>query len=390
MIFDRLVLRNVGLYAGSNIFELAPSSAGKPIILVGGLNGAGKTTLLEALQLGLYGSDSPAAPRGAAAYRAHLDELIHRGADPEEGASIQIGFRRFVSGREESLSLTRFWKSGEKGVIESLNIERDGEPDAFLAEHWSETMESYLPARLARLFFFDGEQIKEMAEEDGAGEILTTAIHSLLGLDLVEELCTDLQTLERRKRGEVVRDEARATALKLEKELALAVAASERGAQNCARLETEIVLSQNELKSLQADFRKKGGETFLRLNDLTTEKAAIEQEIAGLETTLREFADGPAPLLLVMDRLAEVQELATAEMTNRQQKILAEAEGTRDRRIAKELAKAGLGEDVKSLLASLLENNIITPNPAHMIKGIIMESIKSQMFSITSNHRLTA
>jgi DNA sulfur modification protein DndD len=355
MIFDRLILRNVGLYAGINRFELAPSASARPIILIGGLNGAGKTTLLESLQLGLYGSESPAAPRGAAAYRTHLEEMIHRGTAPEEGASIQIDFRRFVAGREEVLSLRRSWRRGEKDLIESLNVERDGNPDAFLAEHWNETMESFLPARLAQLFFFDGEQIKEMAEEDGAGEILATAIHSLLGLDLVEELCLDLQTLERRKRNEGVRDEARETAQKLERDLALAVAASEQGAQNCARLETEIALLQKDLGKLQADFRKNGGETFLRLNELTAERVAAEQEVAALEAALRELADGPAPLLLVMDQLEAVQTQATEELRDRQQQGLAEAERTRDRRIVNELAKANLSAEVKDLLATLLE-----------------------------------
>ena len=53
-------------------------------------------------------------------------------------------------------------------------------------------------------FFFDGEQIKELAEGGHAAEILGTAIHSLLDLDLVDRLEIDLKVFERRKKAEGV------------------------------------------------------------------------------------------------------------------------------------------------------------------------------------------
>ena len=51
MIFERLTLRNYGVFLGRHEIALAPTSAEAPIILIGGLNGAGKTSILEAVRL---------------------------------------------------------------------------------------------------------------------------------------------------------------------------------------------------------------------------------------------------------------------------------------------------------------------------------------------------
>src|SRR5262249_10194950 len=125
---------------------------------------------------------------------------IHRGIDPREGASVAIHFRRAVDGEMHSYRLVRAWREGARGLEETLDVFSDGQPDLLLTEHWEEYIESYIPSSISHLFFFDAEQIKELAEGEQAAELLGRAVHSLLGLDLVGRLETDLLALERRMR----------------------------------------------------------------------------------------------------------------------------------------------------------------------------------------------
>ena len=73
----------------------------------------------------------------------------------------------------------------------------DEERDDFYTEHWEQFIENYLPSGVAHLFFFDGEQIEELADAENSSKILETAIHSLLGLELIKRLDEDLKILER-------------------------------------------------------------------------------------------------------------------------------------------------------------------------------------------------
>ena len=96
--------------------------------------------------------------------------------------------------------LHRSWRVGVKGIEETLRVIRDGEFDEVSTEHWDEIIEAYLPVGISNLFFFDGEQIKDLAEGGNAAVILGTAISSLLGLDLVDRLEADLSCLSGKRK----------------------------------------------------------------------------------------------------------------------------------------------------------------------------------------------
>ena len=206
MILDSIILENFGAYGGRQEANLTPEE-GKPIILFGGLNGGGKTTLLDAIQLAFYGAKARTSNRGRLAYKDYLRDSIHRGTDPSEGAAVIIRFRRMIDGEPRHFELRRSWRQGVKGIEETVRVLREGLPDDVFTDHWDEVIDAYLPSSIAHLFFFDGEQIKDLAEGGHAAEILGTAVHSLLGLDLVDRLEGDLKVFERRKRAESL-DEA--------------------------------------------------------------------------------------------------------------------------------------------------------------------------------------
>ncbi|WP_242424691.1 AAA family ATPase, partial [Frankia sp. EI5c] len=206
MIIDELVLENVGTFAGRQSIKLSSPSTKKPITLIGGLNGAGKTTILEAIHLVLYGSLAQVSGRRSGSYDKYLRGLIHRGVPHTVGAAIEISFHARQEGVQRKYWVRRSWRSTGASVREILLVSVDGRHDAALASTWSDQIETFLPRGIAGLFFFDGEQIEALADMDRSREVLDSALASLLGLDLVERLNTDLAVLRRRHRNHQVPD----------------------------------------------------------------------------------------------------------------------------------------------------------------------------------------
>lgn len=357
MIIDRITLTNFGLYAGRQEFNLTPPGKDKPVVLIGGMNGGGKTTLLDAIHLAFYGPEGQCAGRDTMPYKKYLAAMIHRGADPQEGASIEIQFRRVTDGVWRTVTVKRSWLVEDKGVQELVEVLVDGEPDAVLSEHWMEYIENYLPAKLAGLFFFDGEQIARMAEDAHAAGILETALNSLLGLDLVERLKNDLTVLDRQQRKKFATEAEQATVDRLKEELDQAVGACEAATQELSQQNGLLARLQKELSDHKADFRKNGGDLYLQREQLEQERERIHGETEHLEEELRELAAGPAPLLLIRDLLAEVDRQAQAEMSCKRNVLLAEEEAKRDAKILKSLQRHKLPTEMLDTIARTLEQH---------------------------------
>ena len=84
MLFERLLVQNLGVFRGEHALDLVPADPQKPIVLVGALNGSGKTTVIESLQLALYGKRAGYGWRGATAYAQYLEQVRNRNAKTTE------------------------------------------------------------------------------------------------------------------------------------------------------------------------------------------------------------------------------------------------------------------------------------------------------------------
>lgn len=341
MILDRIVLDNFGAYAGRQQCILTPED-GKPVILFGGMNGGGKTTLLDSVQLAFYGAKAKLSNRGRLGYRDYLRECIHRGTDPVEGAAVTVQFRRMMEGEVRYFELQRSWREGPKGIEETVRVSRDGEPDDLLTEHWEETIEAYLPVGIAHLFFFDGEQIKELAEGGHAAEIVGTAIHSLLGLDLVERLNTDLKVFERRKRAETLDPTALLAIRQAEEEVAHLDEEEGKLALEEGALVNEAGRLGEKVRQAEDRFRSEGGDLFLQRQELDSALARLQGEREAIETELRALAAGPLPLLMVVPQLLEAETQARHETEIRRARVLGEALEERDQDVLHLLESEGL------------------------------------------------
>ncbi|MEG3172146.1 DNA sulfur modification protein DndD [Sphingomonas sp. ZB1N12] len=308
MILDELVLHDFGVYGGRQSLTLTPSSSDKPIVLVGGLNGGGKTTILEALQLCLFGGAAPSAARSAGGYEEHLRRRIHRGTGVQE-AGVELAFRHTSNGVEQSYRVVRSWAVGRGGSCrETLEILRDGRIDRLATDNWPEQVEEFMPARIASLFLFDGEKVESYADPEEAPALIATAVHNLLGLDIVERLGMDLSALERRKRVDATgpqvvtpADEARDD-LERRREQRLALQ-RELAANNDA-----LDRANRDLRTADERFRREGGDLYAVRDTLEANAAAAARHRSDEERQLRETAAGAAPLLMVHELLAAVAE----------------------------------------------------------------------------------
>ncbi len=363
MVIDRLVVDNVGIFAGRNSMELRPPQ-GRPIILVGGLNGGGKTTILEAIHLCLYGRNASWSHRNKQGYLDYLGSLINHHADPGTGAKVELTFERMNDGEAVRFTVIRSWKVERGTVRENVDAFRNGEHDPLLSQNWEEYIEAYLPGKLANLFFFDGEQIAELAERESASRILSSAVQTLLGLDVVGRLDSDLVILDRRKRTEMKSDADRARIEDLRKTLEAAEREVEQIRNQNLELNTDLLRLRQELSDWKKRYRKSGGDLFDRREQFEAERAVIQRDLTQAEANLREIAAGIAPLLLVEKQLSRVETHVERELEARHHKIVAEAEKARDGRILKELKGKVSDEVLKTIdrtLAKFRPDNVAFP-----------------------------
>lgn len=318
---------------------LTPPSKDKPIILLGGLNGGGKTTLLDGLQLALYGKNAHCSNRGELGYEEFLRRSVHRDANPQEGAEIEIGFRHTTEGTEHSYRVNRSWSENGKGVKDTIKIYRDGNLDELLSDQWTEHVETFIPNGISALFFFDGEKIEQLADVANASRVLSTAIHSLLGIDLVDRLTTDLGVLERRKRFASRSNETQKSIEEIQQDIhRLDELLSSMAIQETS-VRSELEGAEKHFTNVKTQFRLAGGELIAQREKILTEKITAETRLREAERELRDLAGDFAPLLLIKDLLADVVIQSEKETSVQESKLLGKLLKKRDEQLIDVIAQ---------------------------------------------------
>lgn len=359
MIFHEVKLHNFRALAGTQSINLQVNGAGRPVILVGALNGSGKTSLFEAIQLVLYGAEAPGKFRNQKDYKQFLADAINRGTSMVEGAWVELTFERAIEGELRIYTVRRSWRQTSKGIQETLRVLKDGDPDTVLADHWGEFMESFLPARIAQLFFFDGEQIEAMVEPEAMQATLASAFHNLLGLDLISQLDVDLNTLERRKRIDKrsTADRKRISLLEEEKEKGFKRVEQEK--QRLAQINGQLSRAREVQRKAEEEFRSKGGNIFQEQDQLVKQRESVKQRLDEAQERIRKLAAGPAPFLMVEALLKETVQEVEAELGREEGRLVAEAEAERDKRILAQIKKQLDTKSLQSVKEALEQTRVM-------------------------------
>lgn len=356
MLLHKVSLEEFGAYRGKQSLNLL-TKKNRPIILIGGLNGCGKTTLLDAIQLTLYGPRARCSGRGNRTYETYLRESINRRADPAGGASVGLEFTVPVEGRMHYYKVVRSWHLSGKSVREYLNVYLDEDYGAkqtatgrrkqpelqyskVLSETWPDYIEDLLPLEVASLFFFDGEKIESLADPDRAASVIESAVHSLLGVNTVEQLRADLLALQRRQRLSDEHEEALAGIGDLERELESAndlVTATE---QELAESQVRLDRAEREREAVDTAFRKAGGSLYERRSQLEADRDRLAGELKSSRESLVGLASGALPLAMLKDKLDDLARQAERERAARQAGQVLDVLEERDRWLLETLAQS--------------------------------------------------
>lgn len=338
MILRSLTLDGVGPYADLQKLEFAVGER-RPVTLVGGLNGAGKTTLIRSLFQALYGARALGELGSQRSYGAFLADAINH---ERTGAMLELNL--VIPGLRDNNPITvrRSW--GEKARSDQLDVIVGEAYDEELSESWDETIEQIAPLGVARLFFFDGERIEALADLDSAAESLRTAVGSLLGLDLVSQLQTDLGAVQRRvlRAGNTVSTE-KLEQRQAELDAAETILADARGETQA--LESELEAAEGEHRQAEAAARAVGGDLVAERGELEAkaEEAAEGEGVAWQR--LRDLASDPfAPLGLVPSLLEGLAETAERDRQRKLGADLLDVLAERDAWLLAEIERLGLAE----------------------------------------------
>ena len=306
MLLKRLTLTNYGLYSGSTVLDLAPRNVrgvARPVLLIGGKNGAGKTTILESIRLALYGRLALGQRISQDQYHEFLRGKLHRGGSegPRPGdAAVAVEFDHVERGAISTYVVERSWApAGATRVTERLTVTKDGKPvDEVDAELWPGFVRDIIPEGLSQLFFFDGEKIRELADDTSGNTALADAVKALLGLDTVERLQADLDVYSNRQATALGTTADRQAAGRLEREIAEAERQMQGASQQIASIRTRTDGVLAEVRRAEDTLRRDGRELAGRRERLAEERTALAAKISGAQKSIRDHCDHLFPISL--------------------------------------------------------------------------------------------
>ncbi len=316
MIFRSILLENYGLFAGRVEFDLTPKIKYRklrPVILIGGKNGAGKTTILEALRLVLYGKASLGNRVSQNEYELFLGNQIHNGADASlkaDYARLAVTFDHVEQGKQKQYKAERSWLRSERGKItEYLKIIKNGKILQDVSpEFWQGFVEGLIPERLSQLFFFDGEKIKNLAEDTRGSLVLADSIKILLGLDLVERLKADLTIYAARAAKKGSNKQIQKQLVSLEKTISKTKNQLYGTKEQLAEVQTTIDGIEADLRKREQWLQQQGHVFADRRQTLKETKSAVSAEIAFLEDKIRQECETTYPFALCPSIAQDLQE----------------------------------------------------------------------------------
>lgn len=304
------------------VFSFPEPSDGKNVVLIGGMNGYGKTTILEALYLCLYGKDAVVHLARAGlkvddkkGYPTFLERAFN-GEAKRDGLDTMMARVTINRTKTKATEITRKWYFRANGnwTNEEETLVRDivrDVPDTPKVDgknnfHIQDLLdEIFVPAHIAPFFFFDGEEVKKLADQSRIEQV-KKGLEGLLGVVLLRDLADRLRSYEASKRGDIVSVDE----------------------ENLNRLLQTLTTNQEQLNTLKADARESedeknklraeqqslveritsqggGGGAIATVKELVEEREQFRNKLRESQKKLEAILSGPLPIHLVPKQLIE-------------------------------------------------------------------------------------
>ncbi len=367
MKINRLVVENYGPYSGRTEFNLR-TTEDEPIILFGGKNGSGKTTLFNAIQICLHGRSAFEDQLSRSEYESQMESLLHAsGGKKATQSEIRLEFEYTDMDKSEQYSVKRTFRDRGKSLVEDVTVRRNGNKLSDLEEdQWEDFIKQLIPPGISQLFFFDGEKVESLASAIGSDEEFTESLMSLLGLDLVDQLETDMTIYRSQKLNEEGHDElaeaiddVRERKEAAEREQNNLEDKIEKKAKRINKIEDKIERKEQKLAEEGGTFAERRDEYKEERTRLETQLERLREDIRELVTDCYPFALAPDLCREVLDRLeaeteAAQMEAARSKAIDTLDELAADEETWEDQSVDSEESKAiveNLQEELSARLA---------------------------------------
>ncbi|PLZ85434.1 DNA sulfur modification protein DndD [Fischerella thermalis] len=361
MIFLELVLQNFGPYNGRQVINLDPKSndCTRPILLLGGMNGGGKTTLMDAIRLALYGHRAECSTRGNLSYADFLTQCVNSKASPHEQTRVELVFEHIENDKPVKYKIVRAWEKNPKEGKDSLGIFGDDDTWSIeaLVNTWDDYIENLLPLGISNLFLFDGEQVKELAEQEVPPPIVVDAIRALLGLELAERLAADIEILVNRKRKEIAEKDDLVNLEDIENELKQIQEEFEVNKLSYVNLQEELKLFEQQYQEAENKFISEGGKIAAERSFLDQQKKEKTAEAEQIRQEMSQLASNVLPLVLIQPLLTQVQTQGEKEFHARQAQIVENILLERDQRLLDLIGKLDIAKESLNKIKVFLEED---------------------------------
>ncbi len=395
MIFLELVLQNFGPYYGRHIVNLNPEidSNFRPIILFGGMNGGGKTTLIDAIRLSLYGHRAQCSTRGNLSYSQFLLQSINNQTKPDEITSIELAFKHIRNNQNIEYRITRQWSKNQKDVKDKLKVTEDNSIDWVdnnINNTWDEYIESILPIGISNLFLFDGEEVKELAEQDTLTQSVIEAIKSLLGLELTEILSSDLDVLANRKRKAIATNSQLAKLEEIEAIIAKLNKEKQKAEKQLNTLSKDKKKADKHRDKVREKFKSEGSKIAKAKSELENKLETLKNSTSSINEEFQTLAAGFLPLALISPLLKQAEIQGVEELKCQQAKMALNIMQSRDRRLLNYLSKISLNPEKINKIEYFLEqeNQELTQKASQQSLWLGIDSQTLNQFRNILNNQL--
>jgi DNA sulfur modification protein DndD len=321
MWISRIELTNFKSYQ-RQVFSFPEPTDTKNIVLIGGLNGYGKTSILEALYLCLYGKDSIVHLARAGlktddkrGYPTFLEHAFNGEArrDGRDTMMVRITINRTKTkavdiARKWFFRANGLWTSEEEAIVRDVVRDVPDTPrvDGRSGFHLPDLLdEVFVPAHVAPFFFFDGEEVKKLADQSRIEQV-KQGLEGLLGVVLLRALADRLKQFENAKRSEVTTVD--------EENLSRLVEALTKNEADLRAFRDDAKKSEDERSTLRAQLDALvervtsaggGGGDIATVKDLVEEREQFRQKLRENQNKLEDMLSGRLPFHLVPKKLMD-------------------------------------------------------------------------------------
>lgn len=191
MKLNRIILENFRQFEGKQVIDLNTTEE-QNIIVFHGANGAGKTTILSAFTWCLYGGELSNLP----STEEYLSKNIFYKLEPNEEKEVKVTLMFQDKGKSYTVERSVIVKRNSDDTPENRFKDPIVLRDDIEMNYGNNGIEKVLSKELQDYFFFRGEGVKKLAEEEGSDKV-KLGIRNIMKIDVYETLVSYLKDIKK-------------------------------------------------------------------------------------------------------------------------------------------------------------------------------------------------